>query len=103
MVTVGGVASASTVSVAVPVLPAASRAVTVSTLVPGWRVIPLADQVVVPVAVPLPPRSFAQVTRVTPMLSVVVPPRLSGLAPVVCVPDDVGEVIVTVGWLASAR
>src|SRR3990172_2154189 len=103
MTTVGAVVSAWTVSVVVPVFPAASRAVTVSTLVPGWRGIPLADQVAVPLAVPLPPRSFVQVTRVTPMLSVVVPPRPSGLAPVVYVGADVGEGIITVGWLASAR
>src|SRR3990172_6493581 len=102
MVIVGEVASATTVSVAVPVLPAASRAATVSTLVPSWRAIPLADQIAVPAAVPLPPPSFAQVTRVTPMLSVVVPPRPSGLAPLVYVGADVGEGIITVGWLASA-
>ena len=60
-------------------LPAASRAVTVRTFVPSWRAMPLADQEVVPVAVPLPPRSFDQVTWVTPTLSDAVPAKASGL------------------------
>jgi len=51
-----------TVTRAEAVLAAASRAVTVSTLVPGWRTIPLAVQLVVPVAVPPPPRWLAHVT-----------------------------------------
>src|SRR5882672_10981389 len=46
------------VRVAVPALPAASRAVTVSTFEPAWRTIPLAVQLVAPVAVPDPPRLF---------------------------------------------
>src|SRR5207247_4659228 len=50
-----------TVSVAVLVLPAASRAVTVSTFDPDWSTIPLALQLVVPVAVPLPPRLLGAV------------------------------------------
>src|SRR2546421_12352956 len=54
-------------------VPAASRAVTVRTLAPVWRPMPLADQLVVPVAVPLPPRLFAHVTWVAPEA---VPPRL---------------------------
>jgi len=33
----------------------------------------------VPVAVPLPPRLFAHVTRVTPTLSEAVPPSVSGV------------------------
>ena len=52
-------------SVALPTLPAASRAVTVRTFAPGWRAMPVADQVVVPLAVPLPPWSFDHVTWVT--------------------------------------
>ena len=72
--TVGAVVSLRvTVKLAVAVLPAASRAVTVSTFVPSWRTIPLAVQLVVPVAVPLPPRLFANVTWVTPTLSDAVP------------------------------
>jgi hypothetical protein len=76
--TVGGVVSFNvTVKVSVPVLPAASRAVTVSTFVPSRSTIPLAVQLVVPVAVPLPPRLFAHVTWVTPTLSDAVPPSVS--------------------------
>ena len=63
MVTVGGMASTPlTVTLAVAVLPAASSAVTVSTFVPSWMGIPLAVQLIVPVAVPLPPRLLAHVT-----------------------------------------
>ena len=51
-----------TVKLCVAVLPAASRAVTVRMLVPSWRTIPLAVQLVVPVAVPLPPALFTHVT-----------------------------------------
>ena len=81
MATVGGVVSLDvtvkvTVKVAVPVLPAASFAVTVSTFVPGWRTIPPAVQLVVPLAVPLPPPLFAHVTSVTPTSSAAVPPRV---------------------------
>src|SRR2546426_10937279 len=73
MAMVGGVVSRVMVRVAVAELPAASCAVTVSTLVPGWRTIPAAVQLVVPVAVPLPPRLFAHDTWVTPTLSAAVP------------------------------
>jgi hypothetical protein len=74
IVTVGRVVSVAavvrfTVKVAVAVLPAASRAVTVRMFKPSCRVILPADQVVVPEATPLPPRLFAHVTRVTPTLS----------------------------------
>jgi len=73
-VTVGGVVSLKvTVTVAVPMLPAASRPVTVSTFAPGCRTIPLAVQLVVPVAVPPPPRELVHVTWVTPTLSDAVP------------------------------
>jgi hypothetical protein len=63
-----------TVRLAVFVLFAASRAVTVMTLSPVWRATFAADQLVVPVAVPDPPRLFAHVTCVTPTLSLAVPP-----------------------------
>jgi hypothetical protein len=69
------------VRVAVPVLLAASRAVTVSTLVPGCSTMPLTDQLVVPAAVPLPPRLLAQETCVTPTLSAAVPASVSYDAP----------------------
>ena len=84
------------------VLPVASRAVTVSTFAPLASTIPVTDQAVVPLAVPLPPRSFTQVTCVTPTLSEAVPPRLIGVAVAVCVALLVGAVIVTVGGVPSA-
>ncbi len=90
-----------TVNVAVPVLPAASRAVTVMTFDPGCSAT-LADQLVVPVAVPLPPpRLFAQLTCVTPTLSDAVPPIVSGVALVAYVAALVGVVIVAVGAVVS--
>ena len=102
--TVGAVVSVKvTVRVAVPVFPAASRAVTVSTFAPGWRAMPVSDQVVVPVAVPLPPRSLDQVTWVTPMSSAAVPPRLRELLLVLYVAPDVGDVIATVGAVVSVK
>ena len=74
--TVGGTASTPlTVTLAVPVLPAASWAVTVSTFVPSWMGT-LAVQLVDPVAVPLPPALFTHVTWVTPTLSAAVPPNV---------------------------
>ena len=42
-------------------------------MAPAWRTMPLAVQLVVPVAVPVPPRLFAHVTWVAPEA---VPPRL---------------------------
>ncbi|PYN75950.1 MAG: hypothetical protein DMD96_26445 [Candidatus Rokuibacteriota bacterium] len=82
-------------------LPAASRAVTVSTFEPGCSTIPLAVQFVVPVAVPLPPRLFDHVTWVTPMLSDAVPPIVSGVALALKVPADAGDVMATVGATVS--
>src|SRR5437899_6447020 len=79
--TVGAVVSLKvTVKLAVAVLPESSRAVTVSTFVPSWKMMPLAVQLVVPLAVPLPPRLFAHVTCVTPKLSDAVPPSARGEA-----------------------
>jgi hypothetical protein len=104
MITVGTVVSGKdnvTVKVSVAMLPAASRAVTVSTFDPGWRTIPVAVQLVVPVAVPLPPRLFAHVTWVTPMLSDAVPPSVRGELLAVKVGFEVGEVMVAVGGVVS--
>ncbi len=84
-----------------PVLPAASRAVTVSTLIPVCSTMPLADQVVVPAAVPLPPRSLLHVTCVTPTLSAAVPVTVSGVVVAVYVVSPVGVVITTVGAVPS--
>ncbi len=98
--TVGEVVSGGvyvTVRVSVAVFPAASRAVTVRRFVPAWRTIPLTVQLVVPLAVPLPPRSFVHVTWVTPTLSEAAPPRPSGLLPVLWLGLEVGEVMDTVG------
>ncbi len=81
--------------------PAASQAVTVRTFVPLWRVIPLTVQLVVPLAVPLPPRLFVQVTCATPTLSAAVPARFKGLLLVLKVAAVVGEVIATVGGVVS--
>ena len=83
MVMVGGAVSVNVaVKVAALVLPAASRAWTVSTFVPIWRTIPLAVQLVVPVAVPVPPRLFIHVTWVTPTLSEAAPPNVMAGLPV---------------------
>jgi len=70
------------VKVAVPALPAASLAVTVRTFVPGWRTMSLAVQLVVPIAVPLPPWLSVQLTWITPSASEAVPARVSVLLPV---------------------
>src|SRR2546430_7600689 len=82
--------------------PAASRAVTVRTLAPVWRAIPLAVQLVVPVAVPLPPRLFAHVTWVTPTASEAVPPRASVELLAVYVGEAVGVGMATAGAGVSA-
>jgi hypothetical protein len=85
----------------VPVLPAASRAVTVTTFAPDWSAIEAIVQDVVPEAVPEPPRSFAHVTCVTPTLSEAVPPSETAEEAVAYVDEDVGEVIVAVGAVVS--
>jgi hypothetical protein len=66
-----------TVRLAVPTFPAASRALTVRTFAPSWSTMPLALQLLVPAAIPLPPRLFVHVTWVTPMLSAAVPRSVS--------------------------
>src|SRR5437762_922773 len=102
MVMAGGAVSVNVaVRVATLVLPAASRAWTVSMFVPIWRTIPLAVQLVVPVAVPLPPRLFVHVTCVTPTLSDAVPPSARDDVGVLYVEPEVGVVIAIVGGVAS--
>jgi hypothetical protein len=71
----GSFASDVTVITAAAVLPAASLAVTVMTVVPGRSAIAGVLHVLVPAAVPEAPRSVAQMTCVTPTLSVAVPAR----------------------------
>jgi len=82
-------------------LPAASRAVTVMMLLPLTSGIDEIAQLVVPLATPLPPRSFAQVTCVTPTLSAVVPVRLIVEDVVEYVAAVVGVAIATVGRVVS--
>ena len=82
-------------------LPAASRAMTVRRLDPIASVIPETDQLVVPVAVPLPPRLLDHVTCATPTLSEAVPPRLSELELVLYVVLEVGLVIVNASLWAA--
>jgi hypothetical protein len=89
-----------TVSASDDVLPAASRAVTVSTLLPVWSAIGVVHDVV-PDVVPLPPRLLTQVTCVTPTLSLAVPLSVIVIAEVEYVDADVGPVIVTTGTVAS--
>ncbi len=90
----------------VPVFPASSRAVTVIRFDPLERGM-LADQEVVPVAVPLLPAPAAldQLTCVTPKgpvkLSDAVPPMLNDELLAVYVGLLVGIVIVTVGGVVS--
>src|SRR5438034_5993178 len=103
MVMAGGAVSVNVaVRVATLVLPAASRAWTVSMFVPIWRAIPLAVQLVVPAAVPLPPRLFIHVNWVTPTFSAAGPP--SAIEPVflVQVGLEAGEPLATLGGVTPA-
>jgi len=89
------------VSESVLVLFAASRAVTVMTFAPLCSVTPVMLQLVVPVAVPLPPRSLLQLTCVTPTASAAVPLTLSVAELLVYVVDVVGAVMEMVGAVVS--
>src|SRR6185503_8178390 len=86
-----------TVSVPFTVLLAASRAVTVITVVPAPSGTLAIDQAVVPVATPLAPRLVVQLTCVTPMLSLAVPLTTIVSLVVVCVPVADGVVTARVG------
>jgi hypothetical protein len=102
--TAGRVVSAAvyvTVSESVRVLFAASRAVTVMTFAPLCKMMPATLQLVVPAAVPLPPRSFVHVTCVTPTASAAVPPTLRVAELVEYVVDVVGVLIAIVGAVVS--
>jgi hypothetical protein len=70
-------------------------------LVPDARAMDETDHEVVPVAVPLPPPLFAQVTRDTPVLSEAVPPIVRDAELAVYVPNIVGEVIAIEGTVPS--
>ena len=63
---------------------------------------PGTDQLAVPVAVPLPPRSLLQETCVTPTLSAAVPPSVSTVPLVENVLAEVGVVMATVGAVVGA-
>src|SRR5688572_11780845 len=71
------------------------------TFAPLCRVIPLALQLVVPVAVPLPPRSLTQLTCVTPTASAAVPPMLRVAELVAYVVAVVGVAMEMVGTVVS--
>ena len=88
--------------VSVPVLPALSVAVTVIALLPLVKLTLETLQLVVPLAVPLPPPLLLHVTLLTPLvLSEVLPPKLMVLVGEVYVALDVGLVMVTVGAVVS--
>ena len=91
-----------TVIESVPLLPFVSWAVTVITLAPAWSGMSAAVQLVVPTAAPLPPRSLAQVTDVTPVSSAAVPASVMNGAVDVVAGSAVGDVIVTVGHCRHA-
>jgi hypothetical protein len=91
-----------TVRVALLVFPAASRAVTVMTVVPDPSGTDAIDHPVTPAAVPLAPRSVLQLTWVTPTLSDAVPLTARLALEAVYVPVLVGDVIAIVGKVVSA-
>lgn len=91
-----------TLRTATPVLPAASRAETVRVLEPDRSAIAPVVQVAVPVAMPLPPWLFVQVTWVTPTLSEAAPPKVRVEPLAVKVGLAVGDVMVTEGAVVSA-
>ncbi len=78
-----------------PALPCASFADTVMTFTPACSGMSATDQFVVPVAVPLPPRSFTHVTDVTATSSAAVPAsEMNGVVDAIA-GAVVGELIVT--------
>ena len=86
-----------TVRAAVPVLPAASRALMVIMLVPLCSGMPVTAQEDPPVATPEPPTLFDHETRLILLLLVAVPETVTVLVVVENVAADVGEVMVTDG------
>ena len=90
-----------TVNTSVATLPAASRAVTVIRLVPTTTGTEATDQLAVPVAMPLPPLLFVQVTCVTAASSEAVPASAIVAPAVAKVEAVVGVAIVTVGTFVS--
>jgi hypothetical protein len=91
-----------TVMVSTAVLPPLSLAVTVIILSPFDRLMLEIVQLVVPLAVPLPPLLLVHVTSFIPLvLSDALPPRLIVLLVAVYVASDVGLVIFIVGEVVS--
>ena len=91
-----------TVMVSTAVLPALSLAVTVIVLSPFDRLMLEIVQLVVPIAVPLPPLLLVHVTSFIPLvLSDALPPRLIVLLVAVYVASDVGLVMFIVGAVVS--
>ena len=86
-----------TVSVSIALLPASSVVCTVIVVVPICTGTFAAVQAVVPVAVPLAPRSVNHVTDAMVPSSAAVPASVMNGAPAVNVGSPVGDVIVTVG------
>src|SRR5262245_21540554 len=72
------------------------------TLFPCFSAMPEADHVVVPEAMPEPPRLFVHDTSDTPSALAALPARVTGLEFVVYVGLDVGDVMVIVGAAAGA-
>jgi hypothetical protein len=101
MATLGTMVSKVTLMFAAELLPAVSVAVTVMEFTPSVSGI-MADQLIVPVAVPLPPvAALDQVTSATATLSEAVPPRAMGPMLVAYVGDAVGALIEMAGALLS--
>jgi hypothetical protein len=90
-----------TVSIALVVLLAASRAVTVMTVVPVANGTAAIDQAVVPAATPLAPPLVDQLTCVTPTLSPAMPLTASDALAAEYVPVVVGVVTAMVGTVVS--
>ena len=91
------------VIISVPALFVPSVAVTVIALSPNDKLILEIDQLVVPLAVPLPPLLLLHVTTAAPLvLSEALPPKLTVLFVVVWIEVDVGLVMVIMGAVASS-
>ena len=90
-----------TESVSIPTLPAASRALTVMRFVPATSAIAPEFQLVVPLAVPDPPRLLVQLTCVTPTLSELVPPSVIDVVLLVYDVFDVGDAMLIKGSVVS--
>lgn len=91
-----------TVIVSVAVFPALSLAVTVMVVSPFDRLMLEVVQLVVQLAVPLPPLLLVHVTSFIPLvLSDALPPRLIVLLVAVYVASDAGLVMVIVGAVVS--